>query len=207
MTDRPVGPLVAELAMPLFNRLVLMPLRRAIVGEDAWSDFYEFGEGGHPWWHYQEGPDGRLVLVGPLGGRTQPSLPQHVRVPTRPTATAGGVSVTLSCGRVTTPIAGYRPEVHGPLVDQLDLLCVLLDEGSGSATRRSSHGPCLSPSLAARAWGTRTGRTQRRADAYLAELGAAGILDRELIGSRAEWRVPADATERFRAVHGFTVAD
>ena len=207
MGDRPPAALLAELGMALFNRLVLVRLRRLIVGEDGWTDFYASGHDGHPWWHYQEGPDGRLSLVGPLGSRARPALPQPPRAPLRPKPMAGGLAVALTCGRVTTPIAGYQPGTHAALVDQLDLLCTLLDGGGTSTVADSSHHPRLSPSLAARAWGTRTGRSQRRADAYLADLGAAGILVRAAVGSRTEWHVPPDALERFRAAHGFTVAD
>ncbi|MDA8203948.1 MAG: hypothetical protein M0Z49_14545 [Chloroflexi bacterium] len=208
MANRPLALLVAELGMHAVNRLVLLPLRRLVVGEDAWSEFYEDGHDGHPWWWYEDAPDGHLVLVGPIGALRGPPVPTPPAAPrSRPATGADGTSVPLSCGRVTTPIPGYRPEIHDELVDQLDLLCTLFDGRDTAAASGSSQRPRLSPSLAARAWGTRTRRSQRRADAYVAALGAAGILERTAVGSRAEWHVPADALERFRVAHGFTVAD
>ena len=203
MAGRPLAPLLAELGMRFLNRAAVLPLRRLVVGEDAWSEFFELGHDGHPWWWYQEGPDGTLILVGPIGSRSTAPMPQRIPPPPiRPRATASGASVPMSLGRTTTPIEGYQPEVHDDLIAELDLLCALMygDDVAGS------RGGVRSPSLAARAWGTRTGRSQRRADRYLTELGAAGILERTVVGSRAEWHVPPDALARFQAVHGFTVA-
>ncbi len=203
MGHRPPAALLAELGMRSLNRLVLVPLRRAIVGEDAWTSFYEFGHDGYPWWWYREGTDGRLVLVGPIG--SQPAAPVPTRAAPAPvhSGSAAGVSVRLSGGQVTTPIVGYRPEVHGEAVALLDLLCALLHGYDATGGRVRDQ---LSPSLLARAWGTRTGHTQRKADRYLAELGAARILERTTVGSRIEWHVPADTLQRFRDIHGFTVA-
>ena len=204
MADRPLGALVAEVAMRILNQLVLAPLRRLVIGEDAWTSYFEDGHDGHPWWWYREGSDGRLVLVGPIGARPAPPVPKRpVPATARPTSTGAGVRAPLSGGRATTPIDDYRPDVHDDLVAELDLLCALVngDDAAG--------GPdgARSPSLAARAWGTRTGRTQRRADRYLASLGAAGVIDRRAVGSRAEWHVPEDALQRFQLRHGFAVAD
>lgn len=209
MTDRPLAPLAGELAMHLLNWLVLVPLRRAVIGEDAWTDYYAHGIDGHPWWHYAEDGDGRLVLVGPIGTpdpREATPAPMPPAPPRRPAA--GGVQVRLACGRLTTPIAGYTPEAHAPLLDCLDLLCALLDNelpqvlGAGRSAGRARR----SISLSARDWGTRTGRSQRRADRCLARLGADGILMQTRVGSRVEWHLPSDALERFGRAHGFTLA-
>ena len=209
MADRPLAPLLAELGMRLLNRVVLVPLRRLLIGEDAWTDFYECGHDGHPWWHYQQGPDGRLELVGPIGRRPpRPAPPAPLPAP-RPRGSGAGVAVPLSGGRLTTPIPDYQPALHGAAVDALDLLCTLLDAAAGVAPPGAGRpvGSRRSISLAAREWGTRTGRTQRGADRCLAQLGAEGILVRSTVGSRAEWHLPADALARFEARHGFSVAD
>ncbi len=209
MTDRPLAPLAGELAMHLLNWLVLVPLRRAVIGEDAWTDYYAHGIDGHPWWHYAEDGDGRLVLVGPIGtpdpgeASPAPGPPAPYQRPVQ-----GGVEVRLACGRLTTPIVGYTPEAHAPLLDCLDLLCALManEVPDLPSARRAPGRARRSISLAARDWGTHTGRSQRRADRCLAQLGAEGILERTTVGSRVEWHVPPDAVQRFGRVHGFTVA-
>jgi hypothetical protein len=211
MTDRPLAPLAGELAMHLLTRIVLVPLRRVVVGEDAWTAFYRDGLDGHAWWHFGEDQDGRLVLIGPLG-TPDPSdatpTPAAVPPPAPRHPAPGGVQVRLACGRLTTPIVGYAPATHALLLDCLDLLCTLLDNelppepGAGRSAGRARR----SISLSAREWGTRTGRSQRRADRCLAGLGAQGILERTTVGSRAEWHLPSDALARFGRAHGFTLA-
>ena len=221
MEDRPLAPVLADLGMHIFNRLVLLPLRRFVRGEDAWTDFYEHGALGHPWWHYREDERGRLVLINPAGpepvhGNPVPQTPTAAAAATRPAATPAheptraGVSVVLPCGRSTTPIAGYTPDVHGPQIAALDLLLYLADHHHLVAVPRLTPGPPIlrparSLSLLARDWGHRSGQGERRADRAIALLGQRRILERVSVGARVAYHLPPDALGRFEHAFGFTV--
>ena len=221
MEDRPLAPLLADLGMHVLNRLLLVPLRRLVRGEDAWTDFYEHGALGHPWWHYEQDERGRLVLINPAGpeplhGNPVPQTPTAAAAATRPAATPAqaptrvGVSIVLPCGRSTTPIAGYAPDVHGPQLAALDLLLYLAEHHRLVAAPRLSPGPPIlrparSLSLLARDWGHRSGQGERRADRAIALLGKRRILDRVSVGARSEYHLPPDALSRFERAFGFTV--
>ena len=221
MDDQPLAPLLTDIAMHLLNRL-LVPLRRVLLGRDGWSDFFEFGHNGHPWWHYQEDEAGRLVLIRrdapepmraarakpvPIATARQTSAPAEV-----PGVVAGatGTSIILPCGRSTTPIHDYSSAVHEPLLTALDLLLFLLDHYEPTAVPRRTPGPPVlratrAMSLLARDWGHRSGQGERRADRAIALLGERRILERVVVGARVEYRLPPDAVQRFGRTFGFTV--
>jgi hypothetical protein len=207
--------------MHVLNRLVLLPLRRFVRGDDAWTDFYEHGALGHPWWHYEQDERGRLVLINPAGRE-----PVH-ETPVPPTPTAGAaatrpaptpapvptradVSIMLPCGRSTTPIAGYAPDVHGPQIAALDLLAYLAEHHRLVAVPRLTPGPPIlrparSLSLLARDWGHRSGQGERREDRAIALLGPRRVLERGSVGARPEYHLPPDDLSRFEHAFGFTV--
>jgi len=217
MDDRPLAPLLTELGMHLLTRL-LVPMRRAVLGVDGWSDFLEFGHDGHPWWHYREDEAGRLVLI-------QPEVPESIRAPvvtpastsrarpaTAPSRVPGtaGVPVVLPSGRWTTPIPDYDAAVHGPLVAALDLLLYLIDRYELRTVPRRTPGRSIlratrAMSLLARDWGHASGQGERRADSAIALLGERGILERIVVGARVEYHLPSDALQRFERTFGFTV--
>ena len=221
MEDRPLAPLLTELGKHLLTRLVLLPLRRFVRGEDAWTQFYARGFAGHPWWHYEQDEHGRLVLINPAGpapvhGNPVPPTPTAGAAATRPAATPAqeptraGVSIVLPCGRSTTPIAGYAPDVHGPQIAALDLLLDLQAHHRLVAVPRLTPGPPIlrparSQSLLARDWGHRSGQGERRADRAIALLGQRRILERARVGARVEYHLPPDALGRFERAFGFTV--
>ncbi len=221
MDDRPLAPLLADLGMHVLNRLVLLPLRRVVRGADSWTDFYEHGFAGHPWWHYEQDERGRLVLINP----TRPEPVHRIPVPPTPTAAAAatrpaatpaqappraGVSIVLPCGRSTTPIAGYAPDLHGPQLAALDLLLYLEAHHRLVVVPRLSAGPPIlrparSLSLLARDWGHRSGQGERRADRAIALLGQWRILERVSVGARVAYHLPPDALGRFERAFRFTV--
>ena len=217
MDDEPLAPLLRELGMHLLTRL-LLPLRRILYGDDAWSDFFEFGHDGHPWWHYREDEAGRMVLIRhgvpePIrGARAAPVQAAAAPPTTAPVQAPGGVGATviLPCGRSTTPIPDYSPATHAPLLAALDLLLYLIDHYEPTAVPRRTPGPPVlratrAMSLLARDWGHRSGQGERRADRAIALLGERDILRRVVVGARVEYRLPADAVERFARTFGFTV--
>jgi hypothetical protein len=219
MDDRPLGPLLTELGMHLLTRL-LVPVRRRLFGDDAWTNFFTYGHDGRPWWHYREDETGRLVLI--RAGVPEPIRPAApIPAPTaaaRPVTAssgvqeAGGVSIVLPCGRSTTPIADYSPVTHEPLIAALDLLLYLIDHYESTAIPRRTLGPPIvraarSMSLLARDWGHWSGQGERRADRAIALLGERAILDRVVVGARMEYRLPSDAAERFGRTAGFTVLE
>jgi hypothetical protein len=201
--------------MHLLTRL-LVPVRRWLLGVDGWSEFLEHGYDGHPWWHYREDDWGRLVLIRPTAPGPAPTAAHPVapaaaprRAPARvPDATS--VSVALPSGRRTTPISSYDPAVHEPLMAALDLLVYLLDHHEPALVARRTPGPPIlrskrSPSLLARDWGRQSGVGERRADRAIALLGAHGVLERVVVGSRTAYKLPPDALARFERAFGFTV--
>jgi hypothetical protein len=214
MDDHPLAPIFTELGMQLLTKL-LIPVRRWWLGVDAWTELFECGLGGHPWWHFREDEAGRLVLIqpttpGPIPTAAPPSAAAPRRAPVRaPDAT--GVSVTLPSGRRTTPISSYDPAVHEPLTVALDLLVYLLDHHEPALVARRTPGPPIlrskrSLSLLARDWGHQSGVGERRADRAIALLGEHGVLGRVVVGARSAYQMPSDALARFERTFGFTVS-
>ena len=219
MEDRPLGLLFTELGMHVLTRLVVLPLRQWLYGVDGWTDFYQNGAFGHPWWHYRQDERGRLVLIdhaAPEPIQNRPVIPSAPATATprpessAPRPTGCGTSIVLPCGRSTTPIPGYTPEVHAPQIAAFDLLLYLVAHHRLVAVPRTTAGPPIhraerSLSLLARDWGHQSGHGERRADRAIALLGQRQILERVSVGARVEYRLPPDVLARFERVFRFTV--